>query len=162
MSGTAIGACEERIFAIERDGPDCAFDDIAVDLDVSMRPSSMNNVSPLPLRRGIADRLRQFALLTDRRELFARRGFEGIDDRAALLLPNGAPLIRAASSQVFLDSIEDLDPLERLHRDRCHVRRSKFVEAATRMRPAEGPILEPLREQGGDQAVNWSVSFRGI
>jgi hypothetical protein len=36
MLAAAVGAREERVFAVQRDRPDCAFDDVGVDLDTAV------------------------------------------------------------------------------------------------------------------------------
>lgn len=85
MFSAAVRACEERILAIEGDRPDCAFDDIVIDLDAVIVDEQRQ---AFPARQRVSDRFREFRLLTDCPEFSAQPGFEGVDDRAALLLPN--------------------------------------------------------------------------
>ncbi len=52
MLAAAVGAGEEMIFAPERDRPDCAFDDIGVDLDAAVVEEASKAVSA---RERVAD-----------------------------------------------------------------------------------------------------------
>jgi len=54
MLSTAVGAGEQRIFAVERDRADRAFDDVAVDFDAAVVEELGE---ALPAREGVADRL---------------------------------------------------------------------------------------------------------
>ena len=50
----AVGACEERVLAIERDRPDGALDHVGVDLDAAVVKEA---TEPRPSREGVADGL---------------------------------------------------------------------------------------------------------
>ena len=124
MLCATIGTSEERILTVEGDGADGSLHDVVVDLDAAIVDEERQAFPP---RQGIADRLRQSALLTDRRELFAQPWFEGSAIGRLVSCRTRAPLIWATSTQVFLDSIEGLDPLERFVCDRRRIGRGKFV-----------------------------------
>src|SRR6478609_367259 len=73
-----IGACEERIFTVQRDGADRALHDIRIYLDAAIIEEAGQS---LPTRERVADRLCELGLLADQRELVTQPGFEVIDDR---------------------------------------------------------------------------------
>ena len=60
---------------------------ISVDLDAAAVEEAGESV---PAAQYVADRFGRFALAADGRELSAQPGLERVDDRAALLLTNGA------------------------------------------------------------------------
>ena len=68
MFGAAIGAGEQRILPIERDGADRSFDGIVVDLDAPVLDEAGQT---FPARQGVADRLGELALLADQAEFCA-------------------------------------------------------------------------------------------
>ena len=78
---SAIGAGEERVLAIERDGPDRTFDRVGVDLNATVVKESGET---FPARERVADRLGELALLADERELCPQPGLEFGDDRKCL------------------------------------------------------------------------------
>ncbi len=80
MLAAAVGAREERVFAIQGDRPDRALDDVGVDLDAAVVEEAGQ---ALPTRERIADRFSEFCLLTDQSELGAQPGFKFIDNRPA-------------------------------------------------------------------------------
>ena len=71
MLAAAVGAGEEMIFAPERDRPDCAFDDIGVDLDAAVVEEAGD---ALPAQERVADGLGELGLLADEAELLAQPG----------------------------------------------------------------------------------------
>ena len=52
MLAAAVGAREECVFAVQRDRPDCAFDDVGVDFDTTVVDEAGQ---ALPTRERIAD-----------------------------------------------------------------------------------------------------------
>ena len=71
--GTAIGAGEQRIFAIQCNRPDAPLHDIGIDFDAAVIEEVGETV---PTRERITDRLSEFGLLADQGELGAQPGFE--------------------------------------------------------------------------------------
>ncbi len=66
MFDAAIGAGEEGILPIERNGADRAFDDVGVDFDAAVVEEA---AEPCRAHKRVADRLGQLALLADQRKL---------------------------------------------------------------------------------------------
>src|SRR5713226_8712552 len=99
--GAAIGACEQRVFAIERDGADGSFDGIVIDLDAAIVDEAGQ---AFPARQGVADRLGELAFLADQAEFCAQPLLECSGERPAFLLPGDASLLGAAATDVLLDS----------------------------------------------------------
>ena len=58
MLAAAVGTGEEMIFAPERDRPDCARDDIGVDLDAAVVEEATNYYKPSPVRADTAQTVR--------------------------------------------------------------------------------------------------------
>jgi len=67
-SGAAVGACEERIFPVEDDRTDGAFEGAVVELDTAVIKEARQS---LPTRERIADGVGELALLTDQTKLCA-------------------------------------------------------------------------------------------
>ncbi len=68
MLGAVVGACEERIFPVEDDRTDGAFDGAVVELDTAVIKEARQ---PLLVRERIADGVGELALLTDQTKLCA-------------------------------------------------------------------------------------------
>src|ERR1700680_2439908 len=134
MLAAAVGAREECVFSVQSDRPDCAFDDVGVDLDTAVVEEAGQT---LPTRERIADRFSEFCLLTDQSELGAQPGFKFIDNRPAPPQPGVAPFLGAAATERALEGIELGDAFERLAGDRRRTGRGEFVEASAHMGPAE-------------------------
>ena len=109
MLGAAVGACEQRVFPIERDRTDGAFDGV-VKLDAAIIDEARQ---ALPARQRITDSLGKFALLADQGELCAQPLLECIGERLAFLLPDETALLGAPAAYVLLDGVELGDALER-------------------------------------------------
>lgn len=62
MLGTAVRACEQSVFAVERDGADGAFDGVVVELDAAIVDEARQ---AFPARQRVADGFGKFALLAD-------------------------------------------------------------------------------------------------
>lgn len=90
MLGAPVGAGEERILAVQRNGADGALDDVGVDLDRTVVEESCQT---LPTRERVADSFRQLGLLADKGELLPKPRLKGIDDGTASLLPDGAAFV---------------------------------------------------------------------
>src|SRR4051794_11258516 len=103
MLGAAVGACEQSIFAIQRDRADGTLDGIVVELDAAVVDEACQ---ALPARQCVSDSLGELALLTDQGEFGAQPRFECIDQQPAFLVANIAPLVGAAAADVLLDRIE--------------------------------------------------------
>ena len=88
MFGATIGTCEQRIFAIERDGADRSFDGIVIDLDAAVVDEAGQ---AFPSRQGVADRLGELAFLADQAKFRAQPLLECVGERPAFLLPGEAP-----------------------------------------------------------------------
>src|SRR5713226_8961750 len=114
MFGATIRACEQRIFAIERDGADRSFDGIVVNLDAPVLDEAGQ---AFPARQGVADRLGELAFLADQAEFCAQPLLECVGERPAFLLPGDAPLLGATATDVLLDGVKFGDMLERLARN---------------------------------------------
>ena len=70
----AVGAGEEGILAVERNGPDGSLDGVGVDLDAAVVEEE---AEPVPSGECIADRLGELALLADALELDLQPSVEG-------------------------------------------------------------------------------------
>ena len=130
----AVGAGEERIFAIEGNGSDGAFDDIGVDLDPSVIDEAGEAV---PARERVADRFGKLGLLADQREFFAQPGFERVDDWAGFVQSRRTPFVCVASANVFFNGVKR-DARQRLLGDRCLAGGGEVIEAPADVRSAEG------------------------
>lgn len=131
----AVGACEERVLAIEGDRADGALDHVGVQLDASVveEPGQAD-----PSRQGVADGFGQLALLADEGELFPEPGFECRDEGSASRLALGLSFFGIAAVYLALDPVERGDPGKRLGSDRRGAGLGQFVEAPADMAPAEG------------------------
>ena len=134
MFGAAIGAGEQRILPIERDGADRSFDGIVVDLDAPVLDEAGQT---FPARQGVADRLGELAFLADQAEFCAQPLLECIGERPAFLLPDDTPLLGAAATDVLLDGVKFGDVPERLAGNGRGARRGEFVELAPHTRPLD-------------------------
>src|ERR1700733_6989423 len=90
MLAAAVGAREECVLAIQRDGANAALDNIGIDFDAAVVDEAGET---FPTRERIADRLGEFCLLADQCELFAQPWLKNVEDRLALLLADSAPLL---------------------------------------------------------------------
>ena len=111
----AVGAGEEGVLAVERDGPDGSLDDVGVHLDTAVFEGE---VEPLPSGQRVADRLGQLALLADVIELRLEPCLQGLDDRPAALLAHPPALIGGLAADVGLHGIERRDAPQGLAGDR--------------------------------------------
>jgi hypothetical protein len=66
MFAAAVGAGEQRILSVQRDGPNAARNYVGIDLDAAVVEDSSK---PIPARQRIADRLGELGLLADQGEL---------------------------------------------------------------------------------------------
>jgi hypothetical protein len=130
----AIRAGEERILAIERDGPDRSLDRVGVDLDPAVVEEANETV---PMREPVADRLSELALLAHKGELFAQPWFEFGEKRTRSFLANGASLVWSAAADVALDPIERGDALQRRVGDRGGFGDGAFV---AELHPLDGRL----------------------
>ena len=103
MLAAAVGAREECVFAVQRDRPDRAFDDVGVDIDTTVVEEAGQAFPP---RERIADRFSELCLLTDQSELGAQPEFKFINDRPAPLQPGVASFLCAAATDIALDGIQ--------------------------------------------------------
>jgi hypothetical protein len=71
MFAAAVGAGEQRILSVLRDGPNAAFHYVGIDLDAAVVEDSSR---PIPARERIADRLGELGLRADQGELGAQSG----------------------------------------------------------------------------------------
>src|SRR4029077_4874320 len=134
MLGAAVGACEQCVLAIERDGTDRSFDSVVVEFDAAIVDEAGQ---AFPARQGIANGVGELALLADQGQFCAQPQLKGIDQRPAFLLADVVALVGAAATDVFLDGVECSNMLQGLAGDRRWGGSSEFVEVAPRMRPAE-------------------------
>ena len=100
MFAATIRSGEQRVLAVEGDRPDGSLDDVVVDLDATVIEEPDQS---LPTRQCIADRLGELGLLADQAELGLEPWLEGIEDGAALLLPERAPLVGAMAPAFSFD-----------------------------------------------------------
>jgi hypothetical protein len=119
---------------VRHDGSDASFDDVGVELDAAVVEETGE---PLPMVLSVADRIRDRRLARDARELLCEPGFEFEHKRLALLLAEGAPLIRAPPADRLLDRIDRRDAHERLARNRCVAVLGDIEELAAQMTPTE-------------------------
>lgn len=168
--GAAVGACEQRIFSVERDRTDRTLDSVVVELDTAIIDEARQ---ALPARERIADGLGELALLADQGELCVEPLLESNGKRPAFLLPDEATLLGAAAADVLLDRVELGDVLERLARNGRGTGGGQFVEVTPHVRPAECKLnVAPLGEPAiASIAINledpleacqmgdWSVGF---
>ena len=77
----AVGACKERVLAVERDGTDGALDGVGVELDAAVVE---NAAQALSAAEGVADRLGQLALLGDRLEARAQPELQSLNEGRTL------------------------------------------------------------------------------
>ena len=124
--GAAIRSREQRIFPVERDGADGAFDGIVVELDTAIVDEARQT---FPARQGVPDCFGELALLADQTKFCAQPWFKGIDKRLTFLLPDGATFIGAAATDVFLDGIERGNVFERFAGNRRRTGSCQFIEA---------------------------------
>ena len=75
MLSAAVRTCEQRIFPIECDRTDGAFDGIVVELDAAIIDEARQ---ALPTRESIADGVGELALLTNQTEFCAQPTLECI------------------------------------------------------------------------------------
>src|SRR5260370_42672778 len=99
MLGAAIGTCEQRIFAVQRDRSDGALYGVVVELDTAIVDEARQ---ALPARQRVSDSLGELALLTDQGEFCAQPRFECIDQRPAFLAPDIAPFVGSMAADVLL------------------------------------------------------------
>ena len=92
MLAAAVRAGEQRVLSIQRNRSDAALDDVGIDLDAAVIEEADKTV---PARERITDRLRELRLLTDQGKFGAQPGLEVVNDRPALVLANGTPLLGA-------------------------------------------------------------------
>jgi hypothetical protein len=76
--------------------------------------------------------------LTDQGELGPQPGFKVIQDRPALILPNGPPVLGAEATDFLLDGVETCDAFECLTGNRRRAGGSELIKGAADMRPAKG------------------------
>ena len=115
MLGTAVGAGEQGILAVEGQRTDGALDDVVVDLDAAVVEEQ---AKALPARQRVADRLGELGLLADELELRAQPRLERVDQRPAALLASRAALLGGATADLVLDAVQRGDARQRLAGDR--------------------------------------------
>ena len=125
-----VRAGEQRVFAVQGQGPDRSLDHIGVDLDPAVVEEQ---AQACPARQGVADRIGELAFAADEPELLAQPRIQRIDQRLTALLACGTPFPGRATTNVGLDPVERCDARQRL----CGDRRGggEFVEGATDMAP---------------------------
>ena len=106
-----VGSGEQGVLAVERDGPDGAFDGVAVEFGAAVLDEQGQ---PGPAGGGIADGLSQLALGAEQGKPGGEQPVQRFDDRLALLLPHGATEIRILPADLVLDGVERLDQRQRL------------------------------------------------
>src|SRR5262245_25602903 len=89
MLAAAVGAGEEMIFAPERDRPDCALDDIGVDLDAAVVEEASKAV---PARERVADCSGDGGFAGDGGKLGLEPQTQIVDERLGAALPRLATL----------------------------------------------------------------------
>ena len=99
MLATTVGAGEERVLAIEGDGPDGTLDGVGVDLDAAVIEEARQAE---PTAQGVADRTGDRRFLRDSGELNFQPSLEAVEDRLCLVLTQGATGISVATADVGL------------------------------------------------------------
>ena len=135
MRSPFIAAGEERVFAIESNGPDRSLDRVGVDLDPAVVEEARE---PLPVVPPVADCLGHLGFCRDELELLREPRSELSDKRLSSGLANGATQIGALPSYLRFNAIERGDARERLVCDWRGAALGHFIETPSQMRPAEG------------------------
>jgi hypothetical protein len=115
MLGAAVRTCKQRVFPVQRDRTDGAFDGVVVELNAAIIDEARQ---ALPTRERITDGVGEFALLADQTELCAQPPLECLGKRQAFLVANEATLLGAAAAYILLDGVQFGDALQRLARNR--------------------------------------------
>ncbi len=108
MLGTAVRACEQSVFAVERDGADGAFDGVVVELDAAIVDEARQ---AFPARQRVAGGFGKFALLADQAKFCPQPRFKGIDERSTFLLPDSATFAAAVATDVLFDGVQRGDAM---------------------------------------------------
>src|SRR6478609_3520283 len=132
--GAAIRTGEQRIFPVERDGADGAFDGVVVELDAAIVDEARQ---AFPARQRVADGFGKFALLADQAKFCPQPRFKGIDERSTFLLPDSATFVAAVATDALFDGVERGDMLERFAGNRRRSGGGELIEVTPYMRPAE-------------------------
>jgi hypothetical protein len=115
MLGAAVRTCKQRVFPVQRDRTDGAFDGVVVELNAAIIDEARQ---ALPTRERITDGVGEFALLADQTELCAQPPLECLGKRQAFLVANEATLLGAAAAYILLYGVQFGDALQRLARNR--------------------------------------------
>ena len=144
-----VRAGEQRIFAIQGQGPDASLDRIGIQVDA---PIVEEVGEPVPACERIADRLGKLALGADLAKPSVEIDAQVVDDTAAALVASGATLLGQEAADLVLDDAELGDPPEHVFGNRRG--RRQLVELASDVRPAERQDdLLPSASQRGIAAI---------
>src|SRR4051794_7150821 len=145
-SPPAIGAGEEMIFTPERDRPDCALDDIGVDLDTAVVEEASKAV---PARERVADCSGDGRFAGDGGKLGLEPKTRIVEERLGAALPRLATFVGGKTANVGFDRIERGDADKGLRRDRRRRLHLDLVELPAHVAPTESErdvtVLSELR-----------------
>jgi hypothetical protein len=146
-----VGTSEQVILPAERDRPDGALDDVAVELDAAVVEEA---AEALPARQRVANGVGELGFARHRGELPFEPGAERLEERLAAQLAHAATLLGRLPADLGFDGIETGDAGECLAGDRCRcVASLQLVELAPDVRPAEGQLDRASRRQFAVGAV---------
>lgn len=95
MVGAAVRTCKQRVFPVQRDRTDGAFDGVVVELNAAIIDEARQ---ALPARERITDGVGKLALLADQTEFCAQPLLECLGERPAFLLADEPALLGAAAA----------------------------------------------------------------
>jgi hypothetical protein len=144
-------ALQERVFAIEHDRPDAAFDDAGVELDATVVEETCETV---PMVQAVTDLLGDQRLGGDAGKLLPKLGPERRDHRLALVLAHHAPLFGARAADRLLE--HDAGQARRAFQSLAK-ERSRWISAGV----TEGKTWRENSTSGsrGESLVNSNVRF---
>src|SRR5215204_4020962 len=137
VRGPTVRAGKQCVFAREGQRAHAALDHVGVDLNSAVVEEQAQAGPP---GEGVADRLRQPALLAHQGQLLAEPGLEGLHQRPTALLANSAALVRRAATDLALNPVQRRDAGQRLGGDRRWSTLGEFVKGPTHVAPAEGEL----------------------
>ena len=120
---------------------------------ISMVPSSMKRVRPLPAGEGVADGFGQLALLADGLQGGSEPGLHRLDEGPGSSLSTSAAIAGGEAAEFGSDGVQGADPLQHLAGDRRGAGDGQFVERPADVRPAEGELHRPGLGQRSIAAV---------
>jgi hypothetical protein len=150
-----VGAGEQRIFAIQGQGPDASLDRVAVELDATVVAEAGES---FPAGERVVDCVGELAPGAGLAKPGIELDAQVVDDNAAALGSSGAALLGRKAAHLVLHDVEQGDPPQHVFGNRRS--RRQLVELASDVRPAEREHeLLPLPGERGVAAVaaTWTM-----